>query len=479
MGRVRSALTMACVVALAGGAVQAGSEPRAGAVGVAGAQPAKWDPRIAELADFVEHRRGLDFEHPVPVKFLTERQFQRALKVDRRHLSRLDNERLDELAATLRALGLLRGDANQLLEPSPSILAFYDPDKKEIVVRGKDPDASTNVTLVHELTHVVQDQHFDLNKLMHRTRHGAEMAVIALIEGDAIRTEIEYVRTLSQSDQQAYVDESDQQARAAEGAPSSNAPAVLTFTGGVPYELGPTFVEAIAAKNGEKAIDSAFRKPPTSDEQVLTPSTYLDSVQPKSPDPPSLRAGDTKHGKAGTLGAFELFATLMLRLPPEVALHAAEGWGGDSLIRFERDGADCVGVAFTGDTVSDTDAITGALDQWAALGPRGAAGIERSGAERITFTSCDPSSRVVGGEATFRDGETKVLNGATVLRTRAFYFGAGVASGDPMDKAQCVADDLALDPLVRTFFETSVGPDEGQVGEITDRIRDARSACGI
>ena len=33
--------------------------------------PDEWDPRVADLAAFVEDERGLDFDHPVYVDFLT------------------------------------------------------------------------------------------------------------------------------------------------------------------------------------------------------------------------------------------------------------------------------------------------------------------------------------------------------------------------------------------------------------------------
>ena len=46
--------------------------------------------------------------------------------------------------------------------------------------------------LAHELTHVLQDQHFDLNKLRTDAAAGADLAVLSLIEGDAVSIENEY-----------------------------------------------------------------------------------------------------------------------------------------------------------------------------------------------------------------------------------------------------------------------------------------------
>ena len=75
-----------------------------------------------------------------------------------------------------------------------------------MVIRGKNlADVATRVTVVHELTHALQDQHFDLNKLTDATKtSGADTALTALIEGDAVRVENKYVDALSKADQNAY-----------------------------------------------------------------------------------------------------------------------------------------------------------------------------------------------------------------------------------------------------------------------------------
>ena len=71
---------------------------------------------------------------------------------------------------------------------------------KEIVIRGTKLDVSHRVTLAHELTHVLQDQYFDLPAIQQRASTddertgGSSGAVTALIEGDASRVEHEYLK---------------------------------------------------------------------------------------------------------------------------------------------------------------------------------------------------------------------------------------------------------------------------------------------
>ena len=40
--------------------------------------PSAWDARVAPIADFVEKERGLDFDHPVDVEFLSPADYRKA-----------------------------------------------------------------------------------------------------------------------------------------------------------------------------------------------------------------------------------------------------------------------------------------------------------------------------------------------------------------------------------------------------------------
>jgi hypothetical protein len=72
------------------------------AIGVKVSPSPKWDERLVDLVDFVERGRGLDFKHPVPVRFLTERQFNRAVARGQGDLSRQDRAGLERPAGLLR-----------------------------------------------------------------------------------------------------------------------------------------------------------------------------------------------------------------------------------------------------------------------------------------------------------------------------------------------------------------------------------------
>ena len=69
-----------------------------------------------------------------------------------------------------RALGLI-GPGVDLFDAandisSTDVLASYNPETQRVTVRGKGKiSVATRVTLAHELTHTLQDQHFNLAKV--------------------------------------------------------------------------------------------------------------------------------------------------------------------------------------------------------------------------------------------------------------------------------------------------------------------------
>ena len=73
-------------------------------------------------------------------------------------------------------------------------------------MRGTDlDDVDVRVTLVHELTHALQDQHFDLTKLDRGVEtSGEDFALTALVEGDATSVEDDYLFSLPDDEQDAY-----------------------------------------------------------------------------------------------------------------------------------------------------------------------------------------------------------------------------------------------------------------------------------
>jgi hypothetical protein len=355
-----------------------------------GDHPDEWDDRVAPLAEFVERERGLSFDHPVTVEFLTEDEYSSASRTDEGPLTEVDRRLIDEWGATFTALGLVPAgtdmfDTSNEMADSGT-LAFYDPATERVTVRGTEMSTGLAVTLVHELVHVAQDQAFDLQQPPPGNSSGAFQAYNALIEGDASRIELAYLATLSDDEQTAYwdeygadFDESQEQL--------SDVPGALQAMFAAPYVLGQPVVDIIASDGGNTAVDGAFDDPPASGEHLFDPRSYFAGDEPADLDTPDLPDGAERVGLPDALGATTLFVLLSERIDPLEALSAADGWGGDRYAAYRIDDRTCVRANLVGDSPTDTDEIARALEAWAAAGPTGAASVE-AGGETVTFASC-------------------------------------------------------------------------------------------
>ena len=405
----------------------------------------------------MEKDRDLKFEHPVAVAFLDDAAFVKALN-EGDEPTKQDRIDAEHDAAQLRAVGMI-GPGVDLIGAQGGIddtttTGFYDPDTKKLSVRGDDlTDTDVKLTIVHELTHALQDQHFNLNRLDAEVRDSGEsFAEDALIEGDATTVENDYFFTLPQQEQDAYNDAFDDAsgdtAAAGDSAPVpddadaaiADAP-VLAAYDSAPYDYGSQFVTFVIDDRGTEAVDRLFRTLPRSEEQVIDPVATHWREQPLAVATPKLVTGEKAVGDPDVWGAYSLYMMLTPRIDLATALEAANGWGGDAYRAFTRaDGTEYVRAAFRGDEPSDTDEIAAALDLWAAQMPPG--GVETAVvAKTATFTACD-----VGGVTS---PEQERVDAASDLLYDRNHFAAGlIGEGAPFALARCAGGKMALDPEV-------------------------------
>jgi hypothetical protein len=358
--------------------------------------PDAWDPRVADLVDFVEGARDLDFDHPVFVDFLTADEYTEATTSDEDTIGDEERADLDRFAGALRALGVGSGEIdlfaayNQVSDAGT--LAFYDPVDQRVKVRGTDLTVGLRVTLVHELTHVLQDQHFDLDQLNSEDLDsGAATAFRALVEGDAMRIEDAYTsEELSADEQLAYDDEYASQLEDSAEA-TGDVPPFVSASFAIPYALGQPFVLMVANDGGNRGVDDAFDAPPDTEDDLFDPTSYLDEEEDEDLD--LGLDDDVEPFEEGPLGSPSWYLVLAERIDPKVAFTAALGWGGDAYAFFERDDHVCVRAGFVGDTAADEAEMRAALDEWAAAMPGDLAEvIDIDGHPGIE--ACDPGEEV-------------------------------------------------------------------------------------
>ncbi len=451
------------VVALLAGLVSAG------AFDSRSSYPSKWDTRLGALPATVERLRGLKFTHAVPVRFLSEAEFKKEVGVDPKPGAK-QKKAMQRFTEQLRAGGLIAGKVDLLkainAEQQSSVLAFYSPNRKEVVVRGLGtPDAAHRVTLAHELTHVLQDQHFDLNRLeakVRRNPEGDSDALRAFIEGDANRIEDDYVKQLSAADRTAYRKGRDQDASKADQETKS-VPAIVTLEFSAPYRYGPPVLNVLAADGGNGSVDRAFRRGVFTQKLFIEPSAPLSESTPLKVADPKLKRGEKAVGKPDGYGAFDLYLLLGSRIDPGSALGAAVDWAGGRARAFRVDGRLCMRTVVQAKTARGNDALAVNVLRWAAALPPDMAVVGRRG-DAITVTSCDP-----GAESALASPDTAIVEAGAMLdlhgEIEASLMKEVTKAGAPASTARCFALEIARSPQIAILLaqpESAITPKMAQ-----------------
>ena len=428
--------------------------------------PSEWDERVVDLVDFVEDERGHEFGNPVYVDFLTEEQYSEQTRGDVGELSEEEEAEIARVEGTMRALGLVQGDFD-LFESTNDVadtgtLAFYDLQTERIVVRGTEVTPRLAATLVHELTHALQHQAFLRTDLMldpGDATSGALLAMRGLVEGDANRIETAYVEGLP-ADEQAEIDEANEDGL--DDLDEEEIPEALLATFGMPYALGDGFVAAMEAE-GRTAIDRAFNDPPTTEEHMLVPRTYLDGDQPHvvSVSPPE----DVEVLEEGDFGAASLMLVLGSRIDARDALRAAIGWGGDEYVVYEQDGQTCIDMVVSTDSDQDSLELAAALTAWVAAGPDGAASTGVDG-EDLTLHACDP-----GEDAPAEVEGASPMGTLTLGALRSLFVSEAISGGAPQEVADCYAD-----AVLDSFTVEEITGDEPPA-DLQARLQAAAAGC--
>jgi hypothetical protein len=345
--------------------------------------PPSLDSVVLDIEAFVERERGLKFKRPVAVSLAAESEFQSKLLTD------FEKQRaaLLEEQQVLGALGLLP-PAFDLVKQERSLLSvgvvgFYDPESKELVVRGTAVTPFVREVLAHELTHALDDQWFDVNRpQLDNVDDESGFGFLGLVEGNARRVEDAYLASLSQAEQSQAVRE--QQDLVLQHPEIFDLPPVLLALVQAPYDLGKPFVRALLGSGGQPTLDKAFTSPPVTSEQIIDPTRYLAGEGPVALTAPT---ADGPPANVGVLGALLLREMLFDSLPSGAEVQRAiTGWGGDSYVTWtDSAGKVCLRDTFVGDTPGDTVELVQAITKW---GLDHSAVIDAPAAGPATFTVC-------------------------------------------------------------------------------------------
>jgi hypothetical protein len=350
---------------------------------------AEIDDLVVELSAFVEQERGLEFEEPVQVEIESDDAFHERLFADFDE----DAELTAAYEPLYQAAGLL-DPGEDLVETlrtalEGAVVGFYDPETAELVVRGGAITPAVRVTMAHELTHALDDQHFDLDRPEYdEADDEIGFGFTGLVEGSAVAVENAYIETLSPDEVDQYFDE-----QMSYGIP--DVPFALLQLIGAPYQYGPDLVAALRDDGGRERLDGAFADPPNTSEEVLHPETYLAGDEARA----EIQQRPEADGEVvwdGVLG--ELFIQLALEQEvPDQAEAASEGWGGDWATSWRDGERSCMRAAMVGDTPADSDELYAAWSAWADEIDRTASVDQREAGDMVTVTSCTDEAPAEGG----------------------------------------------------------------------------------
>jgi len=240
----------------------------------------------------------------------------------------------------LRGLGLIPANLDYeatlyaLLEEQ--VLGFYDPDARRLYIADWVPEAAQATTMAHELTHALQDQHFDIGRFTHHVqgRGDAQTAAMAVLEGDATAAMLEFAlrpsgRSVRTSPEVVGMIEG--QLAANDQPRLAAAPRAVRETLLFPYVAGLRMCVARLQAGGWSAIDDLLRRPPESTEQVMHADKLAAREMPVAVDaevPAPMRGAwvVAYQDVMGEFGAREFFRASLSEARSDAA---ARGWGGD------------------------------------------------------------------------------------------------------------------------------------------------------
>ncbi len=168
---------------------------------------------------------------------------------------------------------------------------------------------------------------------------------------------------------------------------------------------------------------------------------------------PALESGE-KEFESGELGTLTWYFMLAAHLPLTQALLAADGWGGDAYVGYDRGDTTCARLSFTGRSSVDTALMETALRQWAAAAP-GEQTVTSEG-KIVDVASCDPGTGVSGAADTSSDA-------MTLLSVRNSLTGALIQGRLRVAAAHCTANRLVGTYSVAQLSDPGFGTGDAAV----------------
>jgi hypothetical protein len=220
---------------------------------------------------------------------------------------------------------------------------LYDPKTREFYIADWSPLSEQRMVMAHELTHALEDQHFQIEEWLKAARpnEDAELARDAVLEGSAMAAMIDYLM-LGTGRSLKDVPEFDPSMLIGDlgSTPTlQKAPPFIKDALIFPYLGGLTFCAAILKDGGWSGLSALFGKPPISTQQILHPALYRSGRIPESVTLPPLEkllGSNWSKLDENVMGEFGWKEVLKQFLDGTRAKTLAAAWDGDKYALYEE-----------------------------------------------------------------------------------------------------------------------------------------------
>ncbi len=334
-----------------------------------------------EVLRQVARIRGLELKAPVQRGVKSKEEIARYL--NERVKDEYQEKELEREGKVLRKFGLIPADLDYkeftLKLLTEQVGGYYDPDKKTFFIAGWLPPDQQKPVMVHELTHALQDQHFDLNRFIKQVRKiendDMVLARQALVEGEGMAVMFDYLlepagRNFAQLPNIAALMRSQLSVMDSQFEVFKQAPMYLRETLLFPYGYGAAFLQRVRSKEAWSAVNRIYSDLPESTEQIIHPEKYFDARdRPQAvevQDPAGVLGKSWRTTYRNVLGEFSTYLLLKLFLGEEESEKGSRGWDGDRLLLVEESGGKGYFVLAESvwDTPGDAEEYFKALEEW-------------------------------------------------------------------------------------------------------------------
>lgn len=409
--------------------------------------------RVGTIMPKLEKIRALAFKRDIPREYQSAADFRQF--VHREIAKELPHSMAADVSTALFHLGLLLkpGNLAELEEQAFTTQAgaYYDPSQgKFFLVMVPDSDLLLDTISAHELTHGLQDQHFNLKSFLSepsgKTSFGDdEMTARAFVsEGDATFTmflfAVASMTNTTQVDPKLLSVLNSQLADFAAKSPqdmikdnalgfstmdpeikkSIDAMNDIPMTVLVPlvdsYTYGAKLAAAAFDRGGWSAVNALYTQPPQSTEQALHPVAKMFEHRDR---PQRVMLAKTAAAEIANIVLGELQWQIYFDLwNPSSRAIASEGWGGDrASVSRRSDGRLITHIATAWDSANDAQEFLAAYE--ASLRTRfpGAAGDPRRGGLARPGNAGKVFIRLTGAKVFIVDGSDDVSELDELVRT--------------------------------------------------------------